>query len=53
VWRRRSGNKDQPVEAKHVNCLTPEDQMPVVDRIEGSTENANSFQNFIPRPRAK
>jgi hypothetical protein len=47
VGRPRGGNKDQLIKPKRFDCLAPKDQMPVMDRIEGSAENANSFHIIL------
>ena len=44
MWGPRGRNEDQLVKTKCFDCFASEDQMPVMDRIEGSAENANSFQ---------
>jgi hypothetical protein len=47
VWGSRGGNEEESVEPKRFNCLASEDQMPVMDRIERSAKDADSFQDFI------
>jgi len=46
VGRSRRGNEEEPVEPECFNRLLSQDQMPVMDRIECSTKDANSFQDF-------
>lgn len=46
MGRSRGGNEEEPVEPERFDRLLSQDQMPVMDRIECSAKDANSFQDF-------